>query len=142
MLRALEGCRVLVADDEPLIAMNLSEELLAEGAIVIGPTASVEDAMGLLAQEKVEAAVVDIRLGTQLAYPLADALDGQGVRFVFATGCDLDTVPEKYAHVPICQKPYMISAIIEALALSAASNEQPTNAHDRPGNRDGAVSAL
>jgi DNA-binding response OmpR family regulator len=115
MVSALEGRRVLVADDEPLIAMDLAEELEAAGAFVLGPASTIEDAMALFTSGRVDAAVLDIQLGDELIYPLADRLAVDGVPFVFITGCQTATIPEAYADVPVCDKPFPSNSVAAAL---------------------------
>lgn len=116
MNRALEGCHVLVVDDEPIIAMDLAEELEAAGALVIGPASSIESATVLLDTGHVRAAVLDIRLGEQLIFPLADVLAAQGIPFIFASGWDCASVPERHAEVPLCNKPCATHAIVDTLS--------------------------
>jgi CheY-like chemotaxis protein len=118
----LAGCRVLVADDEPLIAMNLAEELEAAGAVVVGTAASMESAVALLGCEEVDAAVLDIMLGNELVYPLADSLSARSIPYVFATGYLTEALPEKYADIPICGKPFAANAVVEALTQAAPSD--------------------
>lgn len=88
------GCRVLVADNQILIAWAAAENLEAEGAHVVGPAYSLQVALALLISERVEAAVLDIRLGEDLVYTLADALAATGVPFIFATGYGVESLPE------------------------------------------------
>jgi CheY-like chemotaxis protein len=68
---ALRDCRILVVEDEFLIAMNLSQDLEAAGSVVLGPVPSVDKAIKKIESEpKIDAAVVDINLGGVLATPL------------------------------------------------------------------------
>jgi CheY-like chemotaxis protein len=115
MGRALEGCHVLVADDEPLIAMDLAEELRAAGAGIVGPSSTVDGAMELFCREKVDAAVLDIKLGEKLIYPLADMLVAKNVPFIFVTGWGAERIPGKYANVPVCEKPFPSNSVMETL---------------------------
>jgi two-component SAPR family response regulator len=115
MGRALEGCHVLVAEDEPLIAMDLAEELRAAGAGIVGPSSTVDGAMELFCREKVDAAVLDIKLGKKLIYPLADMLVAKNVPFIYVTGWGAERIPKKFADVPICEKPFPSNSVTETL---------------------------
>ena len=103
---ALRGKRVLVVEDEPLLATDLAEELSELGAEVVGPVNSVRDALTLItADGTLNAAVLDIGLLDGQAYAVADALHGRGVPFVFLTGYDAEGIPEAYRDTPRCEKP-------------------------------------
>jgi DNA-binding NarL/FixJ family response regulator len=127
MSRVLEGCRVLVADDEPLIAMDLAEELEAAGAMVVGPVGTLDGALALLSQSEVDVALLDVMLGEQMVYPLADSLTALDIPFVFATGFVGETHPRKYADVPICPKPFALNACVEALTRALAGKHKPAS---------------
>ena len=103
---SLRGCRVLVVEDEYLIAEDLCEELLSCGAEVMGPAACVADALDLLGYGPApDMAVLDIGLENEKVYPVADALRARGIPFVFATGYDARVIPTAYADVPRTEKP-------------------------------------
>ena len=103
---SLQGRRVLVVEDEYLIAEDLREQLLSCGAEVLGPVASVNDALALLEDGAApDLAILDIGLGGEKVYPVADALRVRGIPFVFATGYDAWIIPDGYADVPRTEKP-------------------------------------
>lgn len=115
--RKLAGCRILVVEDEYMMAEDLREELEEAGAIVLGPTPDIDDALSLLASERrIDGAVLDVNLGGKLSYPLADELLRRGVPLLLTTGYDLHTVPEKYHHLPRCDKPVRAAAVSEAIS--------------------------
>jgi CheY-like chemotaxis protein len=102
----LDGCRILVVEDEYLIAADLLQTLEELGAIVVGPAATVERALTLArAEAGLDGAVLDLNLGGERAYPVADALAARGVPFVFVTGYDDWVVDTAYAQAPRCAKP-------------------------------------
>src|SRR3712207_5255758 len=83
------GRRVLVVEDEYLLAEDLRDELEGEGAIVLGPVPSVAEALELLRSgPKPYMAIVDINLQGEMVWPVADRLREMGVPFIFATGYD------------------------------------------------------
>ncbi|WP_375459509.1 response regulator [uncultured Enterovirga sp.] len=102
----LRGRRILIAEDEYFIADELSTELVEAGAEMMGPVASVKSGLQLLATETVpDAASLDVNLGGENVYPLADALIARGVPFVFMTGYDQASIPASYAHIRCVEKP-------------------------------------
>ena len=112
----LTGMRVLVAEDEPLVAMALQDELEDAGATVVGPAGTLEGALNLIGAHAVDAAVLDIKLQSELVFPLADALTARGVPYLFTTGFSADSIPPDYAHIPTCEKPASANAIVDALS--------------------------
>lgn len=115
MGRPLVGCRVLLVDDEPLIAMDLAEQLEVAGAVVIGPASTVDGALELASTSRFEMAILDIMLGEQVVFPVADFLSQRGVPFVFATGYYAESVPERHASAPVCAKPFDAGEVLRSL---------------------------
>ncbi|MGF1627658.1 MAG: response regulator [Alphaproteobacteria bacterium] len=117
------GKRLLVVEDEYLVATDLACALEAMGVMVVGPAGTVEDALDLVESDggRLDGAVLDINLRGERVYPVADALTARGVPFVFATGYDMATVPETYAQVPRCEKPVDRARLTRLLSL----NRQP-----------------
>ena len=116
----LAGRRVLLVEDDYMIADVLREELEGAGAEVLGPAPDVETALRLLAAGKaVDAAVLDVNLGGTMSWPVAEVLFARGVSFVFATGYDAGTIPGHYAGVPCCEKPVELAEIARALSRQA-----------------------
>jgi len=114
----LRGRRLLVVEDEYMIAMELVRTLEEQGAEVFGPAGSVEDALGLLEEglPPLDAAVLDINLRDERVYPVAEALAARGVPFVFATGYDSAAIPAPYSSAPRCEKPVDRAQLARALA--------------------------
>ena len=103
---ALRGRRILVVEDEYMMADDLQYDLEQAGAQVIGPVPSVADALRLLAtQEAIDGAILDVNLRGEKAYPVADVLRERGIPFVLATGYEQWALPEAYKDVPRCEKP-------------------------------------
>jgi ActR/RegA family two-component response regulator len=103
----VKGQRVLLVEDDYLIATDLAASLEDLGIEVLGPAGSVQDALELVEShgERLDAAVLDINLRDEGVYPVANALAARGVRFVFTTGYDAIAIPESFASVPRCEKP-------------------------------------
>lgn len=115
MTTSLAGKRVLVAEDDYFIAKSLAGDLREAGADVLGPVASVAEALALVATEAFDAAVLDVNLRGEMAYPLVDAVMGRGIPVVFATGYSGDALPMRYAAVPRCDKPIKADRLVAAL---------------------------
>ena len=101
----LSGKRLLVVEDEYVIASDLAYTIEAAGATVIGPAGTVEDALALLDSDRIDGAVLDVNLHQKRVYPVADALAARRIPFVFATGYDAADMPPAYAGVPRYEKP-------------------------------------
>lgn len=115
-LQDLVGCRVLLVEDEYLIADELGQLLNLHGAVLIGPVPTLEIALAVVQmEERIDGAVIDINLRGQSAFPVADALAARGVPFVFATGYSASAVPDRYEHIRICEKAYRLEDLVRAL---------------------------
>jgi CheY-like chemotaxis protein len=114
---SLQGRRVLIVEDEYLIAADLAYELEKLGVEIVGPVASVAEALQLIENDTPDGAVIDINLRGEKGYPVADALAHRRVPFVFATGYDRATMPRAYAARPRCEKPVNPAALAEMLAI-------------------------
>lgn len=113
---ALRDCRVLVVEDEYMLADELAIELEDLGAIVIGPVGDLSDATALIRQEqRIDAAILDVNLGGEMVFPAADLLIERGVPFVLTTGYDKSALPVRFSGVPLCDKPVAMNRLIQAI---------------------------
>ena len=106
------GRRILVVEDEPLIAMDFSQTLSEAGYVVIGPANSVAQALALLAQFGCDAAVLDINLGMETSEPVARELIRLGTSFVATSGYSREQKPEFMQTVPLLGKPVNSAMLI------------------------------
>jgi DNA-binding NtrC family response regulator len=106
MTSPLSGRRVLVVEDETMVAWLLEDMLADLGCAVVGPAARVNQALAMLDAEAIDAAVLDVNLNGQMSYPVADALAARGVPFVFSTGYNKVRLPNSYQNFPVLQKPF------------------------------------
>ena len=112
----LHDRRILVVEDEYLIAMSLADALENAGSVVVGPVPSVDKAIQTIDSEPdIDAAVLDVNLGGALAYPVADLLVARNIPFVFTSGYEDNALRSRYSGVKTCPKPYLFQAIEEAL---------------------------
>jgi DNA-binding response OmpR family regulator len=119
----LQGKRILVVEDELLLAMELEKHLVAAGAIVAGPAARLAKALQLLERERPDAAVLDLNLHGEWPVALAEALTRKQVPFIVVTGySNCDVAPFR----GVCQlnKPIdareLANALCQAMGLSTA----------------------
>ena len=117
------GTRILVVEDEYLLARQMSRALVQEGAEVVGCVGTVAAALDALSRlAEVDLAVLDINLAGERVYPVAVELARRGVGFVFVSGYDLDDRDPRFAGAPQLSKPIAIPALTRALAAAM----QPT----------------
>ena len=112
---SLQDRRILVVEDEYFIADAMQRELEEVGALVIGPAASVAEAMALLHSGPLDAAILDVNLDGDDIFPLAQMLADRGIPFLFATGYSASDLPSAWRHVPRYEKP--VDAVQVARAL-------------------------
>lgn len=104
------GKRILVVDDEALIAMLLEDMLVDLGCAVVGPAASVAAAMALIGSTAIDAALVDVHLAGTSSDPVALALQAHNIPFAFVTG-SVARRNAVFADVPTLQKPFAIAEL-------------------------------
>lgn len=97
--------RVLLVEDQALIAMEFEALLADQGCSVVGPFASVEAAMSAATHEPLDGAVLDVHLVDELSFPLAFMLRSRGVPFIFVTGLSRSLLPPDLANAPVITKP-------------------------------------
>jgi CheY-like chemotaxis protein len=111
----LAGKRILVLEDEPLVAMMVEDLLIDLGCIVIGPAMHLPEAMQLAAAETLDGAVLDININGGRSYPVADLLAERGIPAMFATGYGYGEELKGRAE-PVLQKPYQGERLAAALS--------------------------
>lgn len=119
--KPLLGRRVLLVEDEFLVALDAEEILRELGCDEVDTAARVEAALEAVRGRRPDFAVLDVNLDGDTSYGVADALTGLDTPFVLATGYDLEmAVLKRFGHPPVLRKPYdgqtMASAVVEALS--------------------------
>jgi two-component SAPR family response regulator len=118
----LDGKRVLVVEDEALIAAMVEDMLVELGATVVGPASSIDQALVLVHSDDIDAAVLDVNIRSERVDPIAEILRVRNVPIVFATGYGSSTRGMNYS--PAIEKPYTLEKLANALKtalLTAAS---------------------
>ncbi len=103
----LRGWRILVLEDETLVAMEIHETLQSAGCEVVGPASRVQEALDLLKAEAIDAALLDVNVAGEMSFPVAQALAEKRVPFAFATGYAREhSLPDHLRHRPVLTKPF------------------------------------
>jgi CheY-like chemotaxis protein len=98
--------RILIVEDEALVAIMVQDMLEELGFTVVGPAGTVESALALLAATPLDGAVLDCNLGNEKVWPVADVLRDRQVPFVFSTGYGVNGIDARFQGVPVLAKPY------------------------------------
>lgn len=118
-MKLIAGKRVLLVEDEPIVAMDVEDMLLELGFEVKGPYLRLSAALEAAATENIDLAVLDINLNGEESYPAAQALRDRSVPFIFATGYGQRETP--FSGTPILAKPYRIQELEAALLKALES---------------------
>ncbi|HEY0013806.1 MAG TPA: response regulator [Allosphingosinicella sp.] len=111
--------RILVVEDEMLVAMNIEDMLLAMGHEVAGIASRLGPALQLAREGEFDLAMLDVNLAGETSFPVAEILRGRGIPFLFATGYGADGIEEGYRGAPVLQKPFRARDLEGALAQAA-----------------------
>jgi CheY-like chemotaxis protein len=111
----LAGLRVLVVEDEALVAIFLEDMLKELGCEVIGLAPRVDAARKVMDKKKLDCAILDVNINGEMIYPLAEVLAKRDIPFLFVTGYDQRSVVPEFRHRPVLQKPFRLSELRELL---------------------------
>jgi CheY-like chemotaxis protein len=117
-MTGFDGLRVLVVEDEPVVAMCLEDILDELGCVTIGPAARLSDGLALAQTAGLDAAILDINLGGERSTAIAEALRARCIPFAFASG--YGAAPEGFEEPPMIGKPYREAEIVAALGVLVA----------------------
>jgi DNA-binding response OmpR family regulator len=113
----LRGRKILVVEDDYLLAQVLSDYLEGAEVDVVGPVGSVDEALALLENDSggVDGAILDVNLHGSKSYPIADALAVRSTPFLFATGYSRDALDGRFRDHPRCEKPFDQATLLSAV---------------------------
>ena len=120
------GRRILLVEDEAVIAFAVEDMLTDLGFEVLGPAFRLDEAVELAASAAVDAAILDVNLNNQRSYAVADELKRRGVPFLFATGYGAAGIPEQWRRWPVIQKPFQLKTLVKALDLALVGEPTAT----------------
>ena len=105
-----------------MISMLIEDMLLDLGIEVVGPAAKLDEALALARESEIEAAILDINVGGQFTYPIADILQARGIPVIFATGYGSSALPERFRGIPTLHKPFDRTRFAEVIEAALADS--------------------
>ncbi|MEB1529567.1 response regulator [Xanthomonas sp. WHRI 7945] len=124
-MEATEPLRVLIVEDESLVAMMIEDILTLQGLEVIANVATVPAALQAVEQGGFDIALLDVNIGGQQVFPVAEAIRDRGLPLVFATGYGLQGIREDLRHLPVVAKPFSPEYLVRCLRAAADSHARP-----------------
>jgi CheY-like chemotaxis protein len=122
--KPLLGCRILIVEDNFLLAETLADVLEGAGARIVGPFVTMIEALERLTElTAIDGAVLDIGLDGQESYPLAEALQTTGIPFMFLTGIERHNLPRRFERTPHMLKPFSDEKLIRRLVEIGVSRD-------------------
>lgn len=115
--------RILIVEDEPLIALALEAMLVDLGFDVAGTAAKVSIALEIIGRERIDGAILDVNLGSQSIDPVADVLAVRACPFFFTTGYGISGLPARHAGRTVLQKPFGLEQLVAVLHAEFGSPE-------------------
>jgi DNA-binding response OmpR family regulator len=114
------GLEVLIVEDETIVSFLVEDMLVELGCRAVRHAGSVAEALAALDVRRPDAAVLDVNLGGQKVYPVAERLRDTGVPFLFSTGYDASALPLEWRARPLVQKPFQLVALAAGLRAALA----------------------
>ena len=113
--QGLQGRRILVIEESPVVAPFTAEVLSELGCQVVGPAPNMAAARELVEGSEFDAALMDVHIRGERVFPICEMLQARGVPFLFTSGYADWQMPEKWQDRPRLQKPYTVEQVEEAL---------------------------
>ena len=123
-VRTIKAQRILIVEDEMLIAMNLEDMLIELGHKVVAMAAQFSNATALAATEEIDLAILDLNIGGSLSFPVADILRRRNIPFMFASGYGSQGLTEHYRKEYVLAKPYDLKRLEHAISSVTESELQ------------------
>ena len=116
------GNRIILVEDEILVAMMMRDILTDLGFAVVGPFSRLSDAMVAAVHEDIDAGIIDINLGGEFVYPVAEVLVARDIPFIFVTGYGVESIDARFAAMPVIKKPVQ-RQVLQKIFVPAACEE-------------------
>ncbi len=123
-MQRLQGIRILVVEDEFLLAMDIESAIREAGGLVVGPVVTLKDAVATAEREELNAAVLDLNLRGEMSYPVAEVLRSRRIPFLFATGYTENRLPQPFQCRPCLRKPFTWGALTAAIERLLAQTSE------------------
>jgi chemotaxis family two-component system sensor kinase Cph1 len=104
--------RILVVEDENIVAMEISWLVEDAGYSVVGPEVSVDTTLQVLTRHRIDLALLDVNLDGETVFPVSEMLDAMGVPYIFITSRPASSLPARYQGRPLLAKPYSSTALL------------------------------
>jgi CheY-like chemotaxis protein len=117
------NARILIVEDEALIAMDLQALLEEAGYRVLGPANSSEAALAIIDKDEPDVALLDVNLGRSDAFGVADILAERKTEVIFLTGHTAHKLPQAHRHLPLVSKPYLPQVLLQAVERALEKRE-------------------
>jgi CheY-like chemotaxis protein len=121
------NARILVVEDEALIAMDLQALLEEAGYHVLGPANSSAAALALIDNEEPDVALLDVNLGRSDAFGVANVLTERKTQIIFLTGHTAHKLPLQHRHLPLVSKPYLPQVLLQAVERAVEQRHVATS---------------
>ncbi|AGK59890.1 signal transduction histidine kinase [Hyphomicrobium denitrificans 1NES1] len=113
--KPVAGKRILIVDDEPLIAMDIVASLEDEGCQIVGPAGTLQKALNLIERKEIDAALLDANLSGDPVDTIAAALARRKIPFAFVSGYGREGLPEAYQQVELIKKPFQRQQLVDVI---------------------------
>jgi DNA-binding response OmpR family regulator len=120
--RPRHGCKVLVVEDDYLLAEIICDFLRDRGMQPVGPAGQLHEDGQLAKERAIDAAVLDVKLHEDLCFPICMILNARRIPFVFVTGSPASLIPLEFRGEPLVRKPFQQHELRDALALILKSS--------------------
>lgn len=115
--------RILVVEDEMMVAMLMEDMLQDLGHLPVGPAARLEAGIALASNEVLDLGILDVNLAGVKSFPIADLLAARGIPVIFATGYGRNGLDDLYPGVPVIAKPFSMTNLQRAIGTVCGRNE-------------------
>jgi len=122
--------RVLVVEDEALLAVLIEDMIIETGSEMVGLAATLHDAVKLAHTAKADVALLDLNLKGELAYPAAEVLERRGIPLVFTSGYGLEGLSDRFRHCPFLDKPFDQHSLERGINLALTANPHSSGGAD------------